>query len=77
VAKLTVFADRDFAQGYNEQAEARMTPFDGIPQVKFVIDLVMEGTIEEHIYDILVTKKQSIGDVNELWTSEKEVKYGV
>jgi SNF2 family DNA or RNA helicase len=77
VAKLTVFADRDFAQGYNEQAEARMTPFDGIPQVKYVIDLVMEGTIEERIYDILVTKKQSIGDVNELWTSEKEVKYGV
>jgi len=77
VASLTVFADRDFAQGYNEQAEARMTPLDGIAQVKYVIDLVMEGTIEERIYDILVTKKQSIGNVNELWTSEKEENYGV
>jgi SNF2 family DNA or RNA helicase len=73
VASLTVFADRDFAQGYNEQAEARMTPFDGIPQVKYVIDLVMDGTIEQRIYDVLVTKKQSISDVNELWTSKKEV----
>ena len=63
-AEYTIFLDRDFAQGYNEQAEARMTPIDGRPHTKFVIDLIMKNTIEEHIYDILVNRKESINDVN-------------
>lgn len=63
-ATCTIFLDRDFAQGYNEQAEARMTPIDGVACTKYVIDLVMRDTVEEHIYNILVMRKQSIADVN-------------
>jgi SNF2 family DNA or RNA helicase len=63
-AEYTIFLDRDFAQGYNEQAEARMTPIDGKPHTKFVIDLVMKDSIEESIYDILINRKESINDVN-------------
>lgn len=66
-AKVTIFLDRDFAQGYNEQAEARMTPIDGSKCTKYVIDLVMENTIEDEIYNTLVVKKESIGDVNVLY----------
>lgn len=63
-AAYTIFLDRDFAQGYNEQAEARMTPIDGKPHTKYIIDLVMEGTIEENIYELLVVRKENIEDVN-------------
>ena len=63
-AKCTIFLDRDFAQGFNEQAEARMTPIDGAPCTKYVVDLVMRNTVEEHIYDILVIRKESIDSVN-------------
>jgi SNF2 family DNA or RNA helicase len=63
-AKCTIFLDRDFAQGFNEQAEARMTPVDGLACTKYVIDLVMRNTVEEAIYDILVIRKESIDTVN-------------
>lgn len=63
-AAYTIFLDRDFAQGYNEQAEARMTPIDGKPHTKYIIDLVMEGTIEEIIYELLVVRKENIEDIN-------------
>lgn len=63
-AKCTIFLDRDFAQGFNEQAEARMTPVDGMACTKYVIDLVMRNTVEEGIYDILVVRKESIDTVN-------------
>ena len=63
-AKAIVFLDRDFAQGYNEQAEARMTPVDGSPCTKYVIDLIMAGTKEEQIYNTLVVKKESIDAIN-------------
>lgn len=63
-AKCTVFLDRDWAQGYNEQAEARMTPVDGTVCTKYVIDLVMSDTVEEGIYDVLVNRKESIDTVN-------------
>lgn len=66
-AQYTIFLDRDFAQGYNEQAEARMTPINGAPQTKYVIDLVMKNTIEERTYDILVLRKENISDVNVLF----------
>lgn len=66
-AKYTIFFDRDFAQGYNEQAEARMTPIDGKPVTKYVIDLVMSGTREEEIYDTLVIRKQNINTVNDVF----------
>lgn len=66
-AQYTIFLDRDFAQGYNEQAEARMTPINGAPQTKYVIDLVMKDTIEERTYDILVLRKENISDVNVLF----------
>lgn len=63
-AKCTIFLDRDFAQGYNEQAESRMTPIDGSTCTKFVVDLVMRNTVEENIYDILVHRKESIDTIN-------------
>ena len=63
-ARCTIFLDRDWAQGYNEQAEARMTPVDGSTCVKYVIDLIMNDTVEEGIYDVLVNRKESIDTVN-------------
>lgn len=71
-AKCIIFLDRDFAQGFNEQAEARITPFDGKPITKYIIDLVMKGTIEEHIYEVLVTRKESIDDINTIFRKKKE-----
>jgi len=70
-AKATIFLDRDFAQGFNEQAEARMTPIDGSPCTKYVIDLVMKGTKEEEIYNTLVIKKKSIDAMNLVFKSKK------
>ena len=66
-AKYTLFFDRDFAQGFNEQAEARMTPVDGKPVTKYIFDLVMRGTREEEIYDTLVIRKQNINNVNDVF----------
>lgn len=66
-AKAVIFLDRDFAQGYNEQAEARMTPIDGTICTKYVIDLVMKNTIEEDFYELLVVRKESINNVNEIY----------
>lgn len=63
-AKCTIFLDRDYAQGFNEQAEARMTPVDGVECTKYVIDLIMNDTVEESIYDILVMRKESIENIN-------------
>lgn len=71
-AKCIIFLDRDFAQGFNEQAEARMTPFDGKPVTKYIIDLVMKGTIEETLYDKLVIRKESINDINTIFKKEKK-----
>ena len=65
-AECTIFLDRDFAQGFNEQAEARMTPIDGVARTKYVIDLIMRDTIEENIYSILVIRKENIDNVNSL-----------
>lgn len=64
MAQATIFLDRDFAQGFNEQAEARMTPVDGTACTKYVIDLVMSNTKEEEIYNTLVVKKKSIDAMN-------------
>ena len=71
MAFATVFLDRDFAQGFNEQAEARMTPIDGSSCRKFVIDLVMKGTKEEEIYNTLVIKKKSIDAMNLVFKPKK------
>ena len=65
-ATCTIFLDRDFAQGFNEQAEARMTPVDGVARTKYVIDLIMRDTVEENIYNILVIRKENIDNVNSL-----------
>ena len=65
-AACTIFLDRDFAQGFNEQAEARMTPIDGVAHTKYVIDLLMRDTVEEEIYNILVIRKENIDNVNSL-----------
>jgi superfamily II DNA or RNA helicase len=65
-AQCTIFLDRDFAQGFNEQAEARMTPIDGVAQTKYVVDLIMRDTVEEDIYNILVIRKENIDNVNSL-----------
>lgn len=66
-AKYTLFFDREFAQGFNEQAEARMTPVDGKPVTKYVFDLVMRDTREEDIYDVLVIRKQNINSINDVY----------
>ena len=71
MAQATIFLDRDFAQGFNEQAEARMTPIDGRVCTKYVIDLVMKGTKEEEIYSTLVIKKKSIDAMNLVFKSKK------
>jgi SNF2 family DNA or RNA helicase len=65
-AACTIFLDRDYAQGFNEQAEARMTPIDGVAHTKYVIDLLMQGSVEEAIYNILVIRKENIDNVNSL-----------
>ena len=70
-AFATIFLDRDFAQGYNEQAEARMTPVNGATCTKYVIDLIMKGTKEEEIYNTLVVKKESITSVNQVFRKEE------
>ena len=41
-----------------------MTPVDGNSHTKYIIDLVMEGTIEEKIYELLVVRKENIEDIN-------------
>ena len=66
-ATCTIFTDRSFIQGFNEQAEARMTPVDGKASTKYIFDLIMKDTIEEKIYKILVYRKQNINDVNVLF----------
>lgn len=71
VAQATVFLDRDFAQGFNEQAEARMTPINGKSCTKYVIDLVMRGSKEEEIYSTLVIKKKSIDAMNLVFKPRK------
>lgn len=71
MAYATIFLDRDFAQGFNEQAEARMTPIDGSSCTKYVIDLVMKGTKEEEIYNTLVIKKKSIDAMNLVFKPRK------
>lgn len=71
MAQATIFLDRDFAQGFNEQAEARMTPIDGQPCTKYVIDLVMRNTKEEEIYNTLVIKKKSIDAMNLVFKPKK------
>lgn len=65
-ATATIFLDREFAQGFNEQAESRMTPIDGTACTKYVIDLVMRDTVEEGIYNVLVIRKQNIATVNDV-----------
>lgn len=71
MAHATVFLDRDFAQGFNEQAEARMTPIDGSVCTKYIIDLVMRGSKEEEIYNTLVIKKKSIDAMNLVFKPRK------
>lgn len=71
MAQATIFLDRDFAQGFNEQAEARMTPVDGKACAKYIIDLVMQGTKEEEIYNTLVIKKKSIDAMNLVFKPKK------
>lgn len=71
-AKAIVFLDRDFAQGFNEQAEARMTPVDGSGGIKYVVDLIMKNTKEEGIYDTLVVRKKSIDAINTVFKPRKE-----
>lgn len=71
VADAMIFLDRDFAQGYNEQAEARITPVDGKPCTKFIVDLVMKDTREELIYDTLVIKKKSIDNINTVFIKKE------
>ena len=65
-ATATIFLDREFAQGFNEQAEARMTPVNGLACTKYVIDLVMRDTVEEEIYNVLVIRKENIETVNDV-----------
>lgn len=65
-AYCTIFLDRDYAQGFNEQAEARMTPVDGVACTKYTIDLIMTDTVEEKIYNTLVIRKENIDSVNSL-----------
>lgn len=64
MAQATIFLDRDFAQGYNEQAEARMTPIDGSKCTKYIIDLIMQNSKEDQIYHDLVIKKKSLDKIN-------------
>ena len=73
-ASAMVFLDRDFAQGYNEQAEARITPVDGKPCTKYIVDLVMRHTKEEEIYDTLVVKKKSINNINTVFIKKESDK---
>lgn len=63
-AKCTIFLDRDFTPGFNSQIEARMTPVSGVTCTKYVIDLVMSGTVEEGLYSTLVHRKESVDTIN-------------
>lgn len=66
-ASYTIFLDRAYTPGDNMQAEARMTPIDGKPHTKYIIDLVMRDTIEEGIYDKIVTRTEPIAETNDVF----------
>lgn len=65
--KVTVFLERDFVPGYNDQAESRMTPVDGVACTKYVVDLVMKDSVEQSLYDTLVSRKESVATVNDVF----------
>ena len=69
-AGFTLFLDRNYTPGVNAQAEMRMAPIDGSACTKYVMDLVMKGTVEERIHNILVTRKTAIRNVNSVFESE-------
>jgi len=73
-ASYTLFLDRDFAQGNNDQAEARMTPIDGSTSTKYVIDLIMKNSVENEIYEKLIIKKEDIKNVNEIFKKGETTK---
>jgi len=71
-AEVMIFLDRDFAVGFNEQTEARMTPIDGKVATKLVIDLLMKDSKEIEIYNRLVVNKESIDAMNFVFKTKKE-----
>lgn len=65
-AKRTVFIDRDFTVGVNDQASARQFPTVPETVTKEIIDLVMLDTNEMSLYDRLVRQRKDIKTVNDI-----------
>jgi SNF2 family DNA or RNA helicase len=65
-AETIIFADRSYSPADNEQAEARFLPTtDSEPsQVRLVIDLICQGTIDEKIIRLLKKKEDIIKVLN-------------
>ncbi|CAI2162898.1 16636_t:CDS:2 [Funneliformis geosporum] len=61
-AETIIFADRSYSPADNEQAEARFLPTTGNEpsQVRLVIDLICQGTIDEKILQLLKKKEDII-----------------
>ena len=66
-AETIIFADRSYSPADNEQAEARFLPTtDAEPsQVRLVIDLICQGTIDEKILQLLKKKQDIIKILND------------
>jgi len=66
-AETIIFADRSYSPADNEQAEARFLPTtDKEPsQVRLVIDLICQGTIDEKILQLLKKKEDIIKVLND------------
>jgi SNF2 family DNA or RNA helicase len=66
-AETVIFADRSYSPADNEQAEARFLPTTDAEssQVRLVIDLICQGTIDEKILQLLKRKEDIIKVLND------------
>lgn len=63
-ARICVFLQRDFSLVNNVQAEARVHRIGSEHHENvLIIDIVSEGTVDEHIIDVIVTKQERLEEV--------------
>ena len=63
-SRICVFLQRDFSLVNNVQAEARVHRIGSEHHENVVIiDIVSEGTVDEHIIDVIVTKQERLEEV--------------
>lgn len=63
-ARILVFLQRDFSLVNNVQAEARVHRIGSeVHESVLIVDLVSEGTVDEHIIEVLVTKQDRLEEI--------------